>query len=126
MSDETRNTGAPSAGTDSPPPRDSSSYRSDGPRPDRGYSDRGGGQDRGGYDRGGGGRRKYFRRKVCKVCIGKANVDYKDPEGLRRFVTDRGKILPRRITGTCAKHQRLVAREIKRSRALALLPFTTK
>ncbi len=73
-----------------------------------------------------GGRRKYFRRKVCKVCIGKANVDFKDPESLRRFTTERGKILPRRITGTCAKHQRKVAREIKRARAMALLPFVSK
>jgi len=80
-------------------------------------------------DRGampGGPRRKYFRRKVCKVCIGKAHVDYKDSDSLRRFTTERGKILPRRITGTCAKHQRLVAREIKRARALALLPFVSK
>ncbi len=80
-------------------------------------------------DRGnaaGSARRKYYRRKVCKVCIGKVKVDYKDSDSLRRFTTERGKILPRRITGTCAKHQRLVAREIKRARALALLPFVTK
>lgn len=77
-------------------------------------------------DRDHGSRRKYYRRKVCKVCIGKVKVDYKDPDTLRRFTTERGKILPRRITGTCAKHQRLVAREIKRARALALLPFVTK
>ena len=53
-------------------------------------------------------------------------VNYKDSDTLRRFTTERGKILPRRITGTCAKHQRLVAREIKRARSLALLPFVTK
>lgn len=70
--------------------------------------------------------RKFYRRKVCKVCIGKANVDYKDSDSLRRFTTERGKILPRRITGTCAKHQRLVAREVKRARSLALLPFVSK
>ncbi|MCG8452353.1 MAG: 30S ribosomal protein S18 [Spirochaetales bacterium] len=74
----------------------------------------------------GGPRRKFYRRKVCKVCIGKAKVDYKDADSLRRFTTERGKILPRRITGTCAKHQRLVAREVKRARALALLPFVTQ
>lgn len=74
----------------------------------------------------GGPRRKFYRRKVCKVCIGKANVDYKDAESLRRFTTERGKILPRRITGTCAKHQRQIATEIKRARALALLPFVTR
>jgi small subunit ribosomal protein S18 len=53
-------------------------------------------------------------------------MDYKEPETIRRFVTDRGKILPRRVTGTCAKHQRALAREIKRARALALLPFVEK
>ncbi|OQX28656.1 MAG: 30S ribosomal protein S18 [Spirochaeta sp. LUC14_002_19_P3] len=74
----------------------------------------------------GGPRRKFHRRKVCKVCIGKVKADYKESDGLKRFTTERGKILPRRITGTCAKHQRLVAREIKRARALALLPFVTK
>jgi small subunit ribosomal protein S18 len=85
-----------------------------------------GSRDRGGMASRTGGGRKFYRRKVCKVCIGKANVDYKDSDSLRRFTTDRGKILPRRITGTCAKHQRLVAREVKRARALALLPFVSK
>ncbi|MBI9099769.1 MAG: 30S ribosomal protein S18 [Spirochaetaceae bacterium] len=70
--------------------------------------------------------RMFFRKKVCKFCIKKAEVDYKNPDSLRRFITERGKILPRRITGTCAKHQRMLAREIKRSRALALLPYVTK
>jgi len=70
--------------------------------------------------------RMFFRKKVCKFCIKKVEVDYKNPESLRRFITERGKILPRRITGTCAKHQRMLAREIKRSRALALLPYVTK
>ena len=95
-------------------------------KPREGGDDRRSGPPR---DRGpmpGGPRRKYYRRKVCKVCIGKVKVDYKDAETLRRFTTERGKILPRRITGTCAKHQRLVAREVKRARALALLPFVTK
>nr|WP_246434046.1 30S ribosomal protein S18 [Spirochaeta isovalerica] len=77
--------------------------------------------------RGGKGRgRMFFRKKVCKFCIKKVEVDYKNPDSLRRFITERGKILPRRITGTCAKHQRMLAREIKRSRTLALLPFVTK
>lgn len=71
-------------------------------------------------------RRKYFRRRVCKVCSGKVELDYKQTDDLRRFITERGKILPRRITGTCAKHQRQVAREIMRARSLALLPFITK
>ena len=76
--------------------------------------------------RGGGRGRGFFRRKVCKFCTQKLVADYKNPEGLRRFVTERGKILPRRITGTCAKHQRALAREVKRARALALLPYAKK
>lgn len=88
--------------------------------------------NRAGFQRGergaspNGARRKYYRRKVCKVCIGKLTLDYKDPDTLRRFTTERGKIHPRRLTGSCAKHQRLAAREIKRARTLALLPFVTK
>ena len=74
-----------------------------------------------------GGRRTYFRKKVCKLCLKKAkSVDYKDVELLRRFITDRGKILPRRITGTCAKHQRMVSRAIMRARMIALLPFVSR
>ncbi|HNW30432.1 MAG TPA: 30S ribosomal protein S18 [Spirochaetota bacterium] len=65
-----------------------------------------------------------FKKKVCIFCQDKnATIDYKRPDILERFITDRGKILPRRVTGTCAKHQRIVAREIKRGRAIALLPF---
>ncbi len=75
---------------------------------------------------GGSGRRPMFRKKVCRFCTQNIKVDYKDPESLRRFVTERGKILPRRITGTCAKHQRLVTREIKRARVLAYLPYERK
>ncbi len=71
-------------------------------------------------------RRTYYKKKVCKFCANKLEVDYKKPDSLRRFITERGKILPRRITGTCAKHQRMLTTEIKRSRALALLPFVTK
>lgn len=75
-----------------------------------------------GYNRGSGGS-GYFRKKVCRFCTQKIVADYKDPDTLRRFTTERGKILPRRITGTCAKHQRVLAREIKRARVLAYLPF---
>ena len=57
------------------------------------------------------------------LCTGKT-VDYKDPETLKRYVNEKGKIVSRRITGTCAKHQREIAREIKRARAIALLPYT--
>jgi small subunit ribosomal protein S18 len=69
------------------------------------------------------GRRPFFKKKVCKFCTQNLVADYKNPDGLRRFITDRGKILPRRITGTCAKHQRVLSREVKRARVLAYLPF---
>ena len=63
-------------------------------------------------------------RKVCAFCTGKAAiVDYKDAQQLRNYISDRGKIAPRRRTGTCAKHQRIVAVAIKRARHLALLPY---
>jgi small subunit ribosomal protein S18 len=70
--------------------------------------------------------RPFFRKKVCKFCTGKYKMDYKDVQVLRRFTSERGKILPRRITGTCAKHQRQLSRTIKRARVLALLPFVSK
>jgi len=64
-----------------------------------------------------------FKRKICKFCDQKNVADYKNYEMLRRFITERGKILPRRITGTCAKHQRALTTAIKRARVLAYLPF---
>lgn len=72
------------------------------------------------------GRRHFGRRaKVCSFCVDKVTkIDYKDYDLLRRYLTDRAKIRPRRQTGTCAKHQRALARAIKRARHLALLPFT--
>jgi small subunit ribosomal protein S18 len=64
------------------------------------------------------------RRKFCSLCVDKVKViDYKDPAKLRHYVSDRGKIGPRRKTGTCAKHQRALALAIKRARHLALLPY---
>ncbi len=73
----------------------------------------------------GGGKRQYFRRrKVCKFCVEKIDkIDYKDARLLQQFVAERGKIIPRRITGTCAPHQRHLARAIKQARNIALLPF---
>ncbi|MDR1400814.1 MAG: 30S ribosomal protein S18 [Endomicrobium sp.] len=65
-----------------------------------------------------------IRRKVCRFCADKFEVDYKSVSSLRVFITERGKILSGRITGTCAKHQRKLGRSIKRARMLALLPFT--
>jgi small subunit ribosomal protein S18 len=65
------------------------------------------------------------RRKVCSFCVDKVEkIDYKDGGKLRRFITERGKILPRRITGNCAKHQRQLTIAIKRARHIALLPYT--
>ncbi|MCL5005733.1 MAG: 30S ribosomal protein S18 [Acidobacteria bacterium] len=77
---------------------------------------------------GGGSRRQFFRRrKVCKFCTEKIDViDYKDLKLIGQFVADRGKILPRRLTGTCSPHQRALARAIKRARNIALLPFAAK
>ena len=87
-------------------------------------SDRGGREDRGGdMERGGG--RGFGRRKVCRYCADKnLKVDYKNAADLKYFVTERGKIVPRRISGNCALHQRQVATAIKRSHNVALLPYT--
>ena len=73
---------------------------------------------------GAGGKRGFSRRKICRFCADKqVLIDYKDPQTLKYFITDRGKIVPRRISGNCAKHQRKVALAIKRSRMVALMPF---
>jgi small subunit ribosomal protein S18 len=70
--------------------------------------------------------RRFPRKKVCFFCTKKdVKIDYKNVDILKRFITDRGKIIPSRITGTCAKHQRMLTREIKRARNMALLPYTT-
>jgi small subunit ribosomal protein S18 len=74
---------------------------------------------------GGGGSRYFPRRKICYFCMdGVGVVDYKDIGRLRRYISDRGKIEPRRQTGTCAKHQRSLSRAIKRARHVALIPFS--
>ena len=71
-------------------------------------------------------RSRRMRKKVCNFCVDKncTAIDYKDYGKLRRFISERAKILPRRITGTCAEHQRQLTRAIKRARYLALLPYT--
>ncbi len=82
--------------------------------------DRGGGMD----DDKRGGRGGFGRKKVCRFCVEHgAKVDFKDQATLKYFVTERGKIIPRRISGNCAKHQRAVAVAIKRARGLALIPY---
>jgi small subunit ribosomal protein S18 len=70
------------------------------------------------------GRRFVFKPKVCPFCADKSEIDYKDVSRLRRYVSDRARIEPRRRTGVCAKHQRRLALAIKRARYLALLPYT--
>ena len=70
-------------------------------------------------------RGRKARKKVCGFCVDKVeNIDYKDIARLRRYMSERGKILPRRVTGTCASHQRELTVAIKRARHLALLPYT--
>ena len=70
-------------------------------------------------------RGRKARKKVCGFCVDKVEpIDYKDIARLRRYMSERGKILPRRVTGTCAKHQRELTVAIKRARHLALLPYT--
>lgn len=65
------------------------------------------------------------RRRICRFCADKTlTIDYKDAQALRYFITDRGKIVPRRISGNCAKHQRALTRAIKKARSIALMPFT--
>ncbi len=123
---ETGATAAPQAtfGSDagSGPSTGSDSRSSSGPRS-------GGGRPAGGRPSGGaGGRGKFFRRKkVCKFCTEKIDaIPYRDVRLLQGFVAERGKIVPRRLTGVCTKHQRRLTRAIKQARNIALLPFATR
>ncbi len=87
-------------------------------RNDRGREDRG--------DRGPRGNRKS-RKKVCSFCVDRVyHIDYKDVPRLRRYLSERGKIVPRRVTGTCARHQRQLTVAIKRARHIAFLPFVSE
>jgi len=101
--------------------------RPSGPRPGGGRpGDRPGGRP-GGRPSGPGDRKRRFqvRRKVCRFCVDKTPfIDYKDLKTLKFFVTERGKILPRRISGNCARHQREITTAVQRSRNIALLPFS--
>ena len=118
--------GAPSTGARPAGPRPYGGPRRDsGDRPRYG----GGGGDRGGgggdRERGPGGRRP--RRKVCVFCVDKVkHIDYKDVGRIRRYISERGKIDPRRKIGTCAKHQRMLTIALKRARHMALLPYTAE
>lgn len=123
-----RSTSGPSGRSTSGPGGRSTS--GPGGRSTGGYGGRpGGGRGRYGRDRDGGGRRgggrfRRQRRKVCAFCVDKVkHIDYKDHQRLRDFVSDRGKILKSRMTGTCVKHQRKLSAAVKRARQVALLPF---
>ena len=100
------------------------SHSEDG-RGGRGSRSGGGAGPRGARDAGGGGKRFFFRRrKVCRFCMDKIDyIDYKDVKLISSFAPERGKILPRRMFGTCAEHQRKLTVAIKRARHIALLPF---
>jgi small subunit ribosomal protein S18 len=85
-------------------------------------SDRGDRRER--RDRGERGDRGLGRKKICKFCHdGILTIDYKDEKHLRRYITERGKIVPKRISGTCAKHQRQLSEALKRARIMAIIPF---
>jgi len=116
MSDETPVVKAPEASSPTSQSEPRSGGNSGGGRPPR---PAGGGP---------GGRGKFFRRKkVCKFCTEKIDsVPYRDVRLLQGFVAERGKIVPRRLTGVCTKHQRRLARAIKQARNIALLPFATR
>jgi small subunit ribosomal protein S18 len=135
---------APAPRTDSPAPYvPRTEGRSGGPpRREGGYGGGGGGfggprREGGPGGPGGGpggpggqrrGKRQFFRKKkVCRFCVERVDfIDYKKADTLQQFVQERGKILPRRMTGTCSKHQRWLGEAIKRARNIALLPFATE
>ncbi|HLJ24489.1 MAG TPA: 30S ribosomal protein S18 [Candidatus Acidoferrales bacterium] len=109
------------------PPRREGGHSGGGPRREGGPGGPGGpGGGPGGPRRGG--KRQYFRKKkVCRFCVEHVDfIDYKRVEMLQPFVQERGKILPRRMTGTCSRHQRWLGEAIKRARNIALLPFATE
>ena len=90
------------------------------------FGGRGGGRSGGGSAGRGGGGRRMHRRTICRFCIEKVDlIDFKDVKLLQSYIPERGKILPRRISGSCATHQRMLAEAIKRARNIALLPYAT-
>ena len=111
---------APRPSTPSPSSSRPSGFRPSGPRPS------GGDRPRDTRPGGGGGKKRFqVRKKVCRFCVDKTPfIDYKDLKTLKFFITERGKILPRRISGNCARHQREITVAIQRGRNIALLPFS--
>ena len=131
MSDETQGK-APETGAAAPQASEGGHGPSSGSGPGSGSGPRSGGRPSsgpGGRPSGGpGGRGKFFRRKkVCKFCTEKIDaIPYRDVRLLQGFVAERGKIVPRRLTGVCTTHQRRLTRAIKQARNIALLPFATR
>jgi small subunit ribosomal protein S18 len=104
------------------------SNMSPGSGPRRSSGGGGGGGERGGGGGAHGGKKKFFyrRKRVCKFCVEKIEyIDFKDIKLLQQFIPERGKILPRRISGTCSLHQRKLQIAVKRARTMALIPFWT-
>jgi small subunit ribosomal protein S18 len=141
MSDQPSAPEAPSspAPASAPAPRSEGGHTGGPPRrSEGGHSGGGSGPRREGGGPGGpgggpggprrGGKRQYFRKKkVCRFCVDHVDfIDYKKVDMLQPFVQERGKILPRRMTGTCSRHQRWLGEAIKRARNIALLPFATE
>ena len=124
MADETTNapeqTAAPAASAPS-------TYTPRGPRPAGGPGGPGGPRPAGGPGGGPGGRKFFRRKKVCKFCTEKIDsISYRDVRLLQGFVAERGKIVPRRLTGVCTRHQRRLSLAIKQSRNIALLAFAAR
>ena len=138
MSDQPAQPAPPESPSPSPAPRSEGGHTGGPPRRSEGHSGGGGGPRREGGGPGGpgggpggprrGGKRQYFRKKkVCRFCVEHVDfIDYKKVDMLQPFVQERGKILPRRMTGTCSRHQRWLGEAIKRARNIALLPFATE
>ena len=129
MADETSNPGAEQAATPaSSAPSSPSTFTPRGPRPAGGPGGPGGpGGARPGGPGGPGGRKFFRRKKVCKFCTEKIDaISYRDVRLLQGFVAERGKIVPRRLTGVCTRHQRRLSLAIKQSRNIALLAFAAR
>jgi small subunit ribosomal protein S18 len=126
MADETSTPQIPEAPA-APAPRPASSGRSFTPGSPRPPRPAGGPGGPGGPGGGPGGRKFFRRKKVCKFCTEKIDaISYRDVRLLQGFVAERGKIVPRRLTGVCTRHQRRLSLAIKQSRNIALLPFAAR